>query len=284
MRTVGIAAKVTAPEALEYAMRVAGELRSRGLDVCFDDETAAAVDDRAACWSKTALGAHTDLLITFGGDGTLLSVARHAPANVPIMGVNMGTLGFLTEIRVEEFHSVLDRVLAGDFQSEERVALAVTVSGPDNGDRVYRVLNDVAINKNALARIIEMHVRVGGKFVSTFRADGLIVATPTGSTAYNLSAGGPIIYPTMGAVVVTPICPHMLTNRPLVLPDDLMIEIRIISSNQEVYLTMDGQEGLPLSEHDRVSVRKSSQTVQLIQSPEKNYFDVLRTKLKWGEA
>jgi NAD+ kinase len=284
MRTVGIAAKITAPEALEYATNIASDLRARGLDVCFDDETAAAVDDRGACWSKTSLGAHTDLLITFGGDGTLLSVARHAPANVPIIGVNMGTLGFLTEIRVEDFPSVLERVLAGDFQSEERVALEVTVHGPNDEEGVYRVLNDIAINKSALARIIEMHVRVGGKFVSTFRADGLIVATPTGSTAYNLSAGGPIIYPTMGAVVVTPICPHMLTNRPLVLPDDLTIEIRIVSSNQEVYLTMDGQEGLPLSEHEKVSVRKSPQTVQLIQSPEKNYFDVLRTKLKWGEA
>jgi NAD+ kinase len=259
-------------------------LRSRGYEVCFDDETAASIGDRAACWSKTSLGAHTDLLITFGGDGTLLSVARHAPSNVPIMGVNMGTLGFITEIQVEEFPVVLDRVLAGDFQSEQRVALQVTVNGPDGEGRSYRVLNDVAINKSALARIIEMHVRVGGKFVSTFRADGLIVATPTGSTAYNLSAGGPIIYPTMGAVVVTPICPHMLSNRPLVLPDDLVIEIRIISSNQEVYLTMDGQEGLPLSEYDHVSVRKSSNTVQLVQSPEKNYFDVLRTKLKWGEA
>ncbi len=284
MRSVGIAAKVTAPEALEHAMRVAGELRSRGLEVCFDDETAAALDDPGACWSKSSLGTHTDLLITFGGDGTLLSVARHAPSHVPILGVNMGTLGFLTEIRLEELPGVLDRVLAGDFQSEDRVALEVTVQGPDDSDRIYRVLNDVAINKSALARIIEMHVLVGGKFVSTFRADGLIVATPTGSTAYNLSAGGPIIYPTMSAVVVTPICPHMLSNRPLVLPDDLTIEIRIISSNQEVYLTLDGQEGLPLSEYDRVSVRKSPQTVQLIQSPDKNYFDVLRTKLKWGEA
>src|SRR5476651_247844 len=148
MRSIGIAAKVTAPEALEHAMRVAGELRGRGLEVCFDDETAAALDDRGACWSKSSLGTHTDLLITFGGDGTLLSVARHAPSHVPILGVNMGTLGFLTEIRLEELPGVLDRVLAGDFQSEERVALEVTVQGPDDSDRVYRVLNDVAINKS----------------------------------------------------------------------------------------------------------------------------------------
>jgi len=141
-----------------------------------------------------------------------------------------------------------------------------------------------AINKSALARIVEMRVTVSGIFVSTFRADGLIVSTPTGSTAYNLSAGGPIVYPTMGAVVLTPICPHMLSNRPIVLPDTLDIEIGIVTKNQEIFLTLDGQEGLPIGERDRVCVRKSDQTVRLVQSPNKNYFDVLRSKLKWGES
>jgi NAD+ kinase len=284
MRTVGIAAKVTAPEALEYATRVARELRRRGLEVRFDEATAEALHHEGAPATKAQLGEVSDFVITFGGDGTLLSVARHAPANVPIIGVNMGTLGFLTEIRVEEFPDILERVLAGNFESEERVALDVTVTGEDLHDRTYRVLNDAAINKSALARIIEMRVSVQGQFVSTFRADGLIVATPTGSTAYNLSAGGPIIYPTMGAVVITPICPHMLTNRPLVLPDRFAIEIRLVTQQQEVFLTLDGQEGMPVGERETVTVRKSPQTVQLVSSPDKNYFDVLRTKLKWGEA
>ena len=146
------------------------------------------------------------------------------------------------------------------------------------------MLNDATINKSALARIVDMKVTVSGMFVSTFRADGLIVSTPTGSTAYNLSAGGPIVYPTMGAMIITPICPHMLTNRPIVLPDNLEIDIGIATPGQEIFLTLDGQEGLPITERDRVRVRKSDQSVTLVQSPDKNYFDVLRNKLKWGES
>lgn len=286
MRTIGLAAKTTAPPALAYAQQIASELRDRGLEVIFDDDTARFLDGKHESASKTDLGRHCDLLITFGGDGTLLSIARHAPEHVPIIGVNMGTLGFLTEIRVEEFPAVLARVLDGDYFVEPRVTFTVSVSGPDRDpNRRYRVLNDAAINKSAVARIIEMRVSVAGLFVSTFRGDGMIVATPTGSTAYNLSAGGPIIYPTMGAVVITPICPHMLTNRPLVLPDELDIEIGLTTPDaRDIWLTLDGQEGFEISERDRVCVRKSEERVLLVQSPDKNYFDVLRNKLKWGEG
>ena len=285
MRNVGIAAKVSSPAALEYVTSVARDLRARDIRVWFDEATAAAIHDSEPGVPKTALGNEADLLITFGGDGTLLSVARHAPGHVPVLGVNMGTLGFLTEIRLEEFPSVLAHVLDGDYVAEPRVTFDVTVFGPKHVDRMMRVLNDVAINKSALARIIEMRVHVAGVFVSTFRGDGLIVSTPTGSTAYNLSAGGPIVYPTMGAMTLTPICPHMITNRPLVLPDELDIEIGIVrrSDEQDIYITLDGQEGFPLQEDDRVCVKKSEQCVLLIQSPDKNYFDVLRSKLKWGE-
>jgi NAD+ kinase len=254
--------------------------------VILDDETARAIDGNHRSASKIEIGRHCDLLITFGGDGTLLSIARHAPEHVPIVGVNMGTLGFLTEIRLEEFPDVLNRVLAGDFDVEPRVTFTVSVSGPDRDpSRRWRVLNDCAINKSAVARIIDMRVSVAGAFVSTFRGDGLIVSTPTGSTAYNLSAGGPIIYPTMFAVVITPICPHMLTNRPLVLPDELDIDIGVTTPDaKDVYLTLDGQEGFEISDRDRVCVRKSEERVLLVQSPDKNYFDVLRNKLKWGEG
>lgn len=286
MRTIGLAAKTTAPPALAYAQQIAALLRSRNLEVLFDEDTARLLDGESLSKPKSELGRHCDLLITFGGDGTLLSIARHAPEHVPIIGVNMGTLGFLTEIRVEEFPGVLDRVLEGDFYVEPRVTFTVSVSGPERDpSRSYRVLNDVAINKSAVARIIEMRVSVAGLFVSTFRGDGLIVATPTGSTAYNLSAGGPIIYPTMGAVVITPICPHMLTNRPLVLPDELDIEIGLSTPDaRDVWLTLDGQEGFEISDEDRICVRKSEHGVLLVQSPDKNYFDVLRNKLKWGEG
>lgn len=286
MQTVGISVKLTAPGALEYARGVARDLTRRGLSVSFDEATGTAIGEGAVCHTKAELGQHSDLLITFGGDGTLLAVARHAPPHVPILGVNMGTLGFLTEVRVEEFPHVIDRVLAGDFEVEPRVTFDVTVHGPGRETPHYRVLNDAVINKSALARIMEMRVSVSGLFVSNFRADGLIIATPTGSTAYNLSAGGPIIYPTMHAMVITPICPHMLTNRPVVLPDELDVEVGIVSPSdgQEIYLTLDGQEGLPVGETDRICVRKSADRVLLVQSPDKNYFDVLRTKLKWGEA
>jgi NAD+ kinase len=284
VKTIGISAKITSEEALQFASTVAADLRARGLGVCFDYATADKLNDRGKCVAKGELGKHSDLLITFGGDGTLLSVARHAPKGVPILGVNMGTLGFLTEVRVEEFGEVLERVLVDDYATEERVAFDVAVRGPARDHRIYRVLNDATINKSALARIIEMRVTVGGQFVSSFRADGLIIATPTGSTAYNLSAGGPIIYPTMGAVVLTPICPHMLTNRPLVLPDTLEIEIGIATPNQEIFLTLDGQEGLPIAERDTVWITKSPNPVTLVRTPNKSYFDVLRTKLKWGEG
>jgi NAD+ kinase len=285
MRTIGIAAKTT-PAAIQYAQEIADGLRGRGLAVIFDDDTAQLLDGKYDSAPKSELGRHSDLLITFGGDGTLLSVARHAPEHVPIVGVNMGTLGFLTEIRVEEFPMVLEQVLEGHYEVEPRVTFSVSISGPSHdSSRRYRVLNDVAINKSAVARIIEMRVSVAGLFVSTFRGDGLIVSTPTGSTAYNLSAGGPIIYPTMGAVVITPICPHMLTNRPIVLPDELDIEISLATPDaRDIYLTLDGQEGFPMTDRDRVCVRKSEERVLLVQSPDKNYFDVLRNKLKWGEG
>ena len=286
MRTIGIAAKITAPPALAYARSVADDLRARGFAVVFDTDTARLIGGSVSAHAKPELGRHCDLLITFGGDGTLLSVARHAPEHVPIVGVNMGTLGFLTEIRVEEFPTILERVLDGHYQVEPRVAFTVSVSGPDRDPRqTWRVLNDVAINKSAVARIIEMRVSVAGLFVSTFRGDGLIVATPTGSTAYNLSAGGPIIYPTMGAVVITPICPHMLTNRPIVVPDELDIEVGLATADsRDIFLSLDGQQGFEISERDRVCIRKSEERVLLVQSPDKNYFDVLRNKLKWGEG
>jgi NAD+ kinase len=284
VKTIGISAKTTSDDALQFAAKVAADLRARDFGVCFDYGTADKLNDRGKCVAKGDLGKHSDLLITFGGDGTLLSVARHAPKDVPILGVNMGTLGFLTEVLVDEFPAVMERVLTGDYESEQRVAFDVAVRGPGRDHRVYRVLNDATINKSALARIIEMRVTVGGEFVSSFRADGLIIATPTGSTAYNLSAGGPIIYPTMGAVVLTPICPHMLSNRPIVLPDTLGVEVGIATPNQEIFLTLDGQEGLPIAQNDTICINKSPNPVTLIRTPRKSYFDVLRAKLKWGEG
>ena len=233
------------------------------MSVIFDEDMAASSGSTTTRHPKAELGRHCDLLITFGGDGTLLSVARHAPEHVPILGVNMGTLGFLTEIRVEEFPAVLERVLAGEYHVEPRVDVQRLGERARSATpaRATACSTTAPINKSAVARIIEMRVSVAGLFVSTFRGDGLIVATPTGSTAYNLSAGGPIIYPTMGAVVITPICPHMLTNRPLVLPDELDIEIGLTTPDaKDIFLTLDGQEGFEISDRRsglRTKVRRT---------------------------
>ncbi len=284
MTSIGICAKIGSKRALEAAAETAVAMKKRGFTVNFDLSTAHALHlDNANEFPKPELAPHSDYLIVFGGDGTLLSVARYAPPHVPVIGVNMGTLGFITEIRAREYEKLLDDVLEGNYTAEDRVTLDVLVSGV-NGDLRYRVLNDAVINKGALARIATMTIEVGGKFVSSFRADGLIVATPTGSTAYNLSAGGPIIYPTMKAIVITPICPHMLSNRPIVLSDDQTVDIKLVTPVHEVFLTLDGQEGIALHGPEKIHISKASTTIRIVQSPDKNYFDVLRSKLKWGEG
>ncbi len=284
MPTVGICAKTTSRRAVQAATKTGRSLLARGIRVNIAEDTSSAVHiDGAGQVPRLELASECDVLITFGGDGTLLSAARHAPSNVPVIGVNMGNLGFLTEIPAREYPSVLEDVLSGNYQAQARSTLDVTVRGHD-GPLKYRVLNDAVLNKGALARIINVTLEVGGEFVSTFRADGLIVSTPTGSTAYNLSAGGPIIYPTMRAVVITPICPHTLTNRPIVLPDNKPIEIGLVPPRREIFLTLDGQEGIALDGNERITIRKSKGTVKMVQSPSKGYFAVLRGKLKWGEG
>lgn len=281
---VGIAAKPT-ERALDRARSTIEFLESKGHEICLDEETHGNLaGPNARRYSKRDLAASADLLITFGGDGTLLSIARHAPQEVPIIGVNMGRLGFLTEIPVEEFDEVLEQFLEGSAVIEPRGALDVTIVHESGAEERHRVMNDAVVNKGALARIIEMWVETEESFVTAFRADGLIVSTPTGSTAYNLSAGGPVIYPTVAAVVITPICPHMLTNRPIVLPDHMKVVINIRDAREEVFLTLDGQEAVSLEDAQRVVVRKSDQTISLVQSPRKDYFEILRQKLKWGEG
>ncbi len=223
-------------------------------------------------------------MVVLGGDGTLLSVARTAgPHEVPVLGVNLGGLGFLTEIPLDELYPVLGAVLAGEVRPTRRVMLTCRVERGGRTVADYVALNDAVINKGAMARIIDLEMSINGEYVTTYRADGLIVSTPTGSTAYCLSAGGPILYPTLGALVLTPICPHTLTNRPLVVPDDVGIEIVQGSASEEVSLTMDGQIGFLLQHRDVILIRRSPKMLPLFTSPKRNYFEVLRTKLKWGE-
>ncbi|QQS31767.1 MAG: NAD(+)/NADH kinase [Acidobacteriota bacterium] len=224
-----------------------------------------------------------ELIVVLGGDGTMISAARiAADADVLVMGINYGGLGYLTDFRIEEMHSGIEAVFAGEYDIDSRVMLRAELWRGDQKLADGRVLNDVVINKAAVARIIEIDVSLNGLFVNSFRADGLIVSTPTGSTAYNLSAGGPIIYPSMNAVVLTPICPFTLTNRPIVIPDSAEIELVLDNENEGVVLTLDGQNGYAMHSGDRVKIRKSGTMLKLVQPPNRNYFDVLRNKLKWG--
>jgi NAD+ kinase len=248
-----------------------------------DRESAKRLDSNNDDIDREALPSAVDLVVVLGGDGTLLSVTRGPIGGTPILGVNMGTLGFLTEHPAEQLFPMLHAALEGQAHTVQRERLDVTVETPDRDPVTRCVLNDAVVNKSALARMLVMSVHVDGAFVSRFKADGLIVATPTGSTAYNLSAGGPILYPTLEVMVVTPICPHALTNRPIVLSMNSEIEIRLESHSEEVYLTLDGQQGFPLGTRDLVRIHRCKDPVHLITDTSRSYFQVLHRKLKWGE-
>ncbi len=226
-----------------------------------------------------------ELVVVLGGDGTLISVARlFSGKNVSVVGVNLGNLGFLTEITVEELYLRMEQCLAGESPISERMMLEVTLFRREKAIEKCNVLNDAVINKGALARIVDLETRVDGSFLTTYKADGLIVSTPTGSTGYSLSAGGPIIHPLMSCMVITPICPHTLTNRPIVVPSDSVVSIKATSSfDESVYLTLDGQVGFELREEDSITVRRAEMTTSLVSSPNRDYYEILRTKLKWGE-
>jgi NAD+ kinase len=222
-------------------------------------------------------------VVVLGGDGTLLSVARNVQPEVPVLGVNLGNLGFLTEIRRNELYPALMSVLKGHYDLEERSLLDVVLRSSNGQGQAYRVLNDAVINKSALARIVELTLEVDRRRVASYRSDGLIISTPTGSTAYNLSANGPIVSPTLPVIVVTPICPHALSQRPIVVPDSSMVEVTLVTEEEDVYLTLDGQEGTAMKAGDTVSVKRSTAVVRLVRVADRTFYDNLRDKLHWGE-
>jgi NAD+ kinase len=281
---VGIVAKPDAARAQGVILQLLPWLTSRGHSVVLEKETAdlapSAVTDAAG---RAELPGLVDLLIILGGDGTLLSMARAVgDLGVPLLGVNLGGLGFLTATTLDEMFPALEAYLAGHMAIEERMLLAARIvrNGQPLGE--YAALNDIVITKSAMSRIIDLSVSVEGRYATAYRADGLIISTPTGSTAYSLSAGGPILFPTMDAVVLTPICSHTLTNRPIVVPGTDRIEVTLLA-DQEVMATMDGQVGVGLREGDTVEIRKATSRIRLVRFPQKDFFSVLRTKLKWGE-
>ena len=280
---VGIVVKPNKPETISLAKELTGWLGQRNIRVYLDASVASTVNHSLSC-PREEIGQWVDLLIVLGGDGTLLSAVRFLQGErVPILGVNLGGLGFLTEITLEELYPVLERTLEGKIETEKRMKLSATVIRHGKKEGEYTVLNDVVISKTVLARIIHLRNSINGVYVTTYRGDGVIISTPTGSTAYSLAAGGPIVHPSMDSVLITPICPHTLTNRPLLIPERATVEFTLETEESDVRLTLDGQVSYALLPFDRVVITKAESHVFFIKSPFKDYFEILRTKLKWGE-
>jgi NAD+ kinase len=282
MRKIGIIPKRQDARVCDVMNDVISWLRSRGVEIYLDQDSSVQCsgDDR-----KVAAGEmvkHVDVILVLGGDGTLLHAARLVgAAGIPILGVNLGSLGFLTEVKLDEMYSALEGLLSGQYQSEERVLLNVEVIRQGKNAAQYLALNDAVINKGALARIIDLEVSVNSQPVLSTRSDGLIISTPTGSTAYSLAAGGPILYPTLEAFIIAPICPHTLTNRPVVIPDRDEVEV-CLQRGTDVMLTVDGQVGMPLQPHDCLKVYRAQSTLQLVLPFGSAFFKLLREKLRWG--
>ena len=286
---IGIAVKPKLVEAHETLAELSTWLAQRHVDAVWTTEAAMLVDggDRKVA-EREALPSQVDVVVVLGGDGTLLAMAKaiaESGRDIPILAVNFGSLGFLTEITRPEMFASLEAVTSGQATHDLRMMLRATATRKGQSPLSHLALNDVVFTRTALSRMIELSVSVGDQFVTSVKADGLIVATPTGSTAYNLAAGGPIVHPSMDALVLTPIAPHMLTNRPIVIPTEREVRVRSTGSNagDEVYVTVDGQTGFGLHEGDEIAIAKAERPLRLIRSTTRSYFEVLRQKLKWNE-
>ena len=284
MRKIAIMAKVHDPRCQGVASDLVAWLETRGYVPLVEAHIARHIRYPQGV-DLGAIGSQAELMVVLGGDGTLIAAARALGGNeVPILGVNLGSLGFLTEITIDELYPTLESCLTGDFRVTERMMLQVTVARDGVDLENHKVLNDVVINKGALARIVDLETVIDRYSMTTFKADGLIISTPTGSTGYSLSAGGPIVHPAMNCLIITPICPHTLTNRPVVVADDAQVIITVKSlEDEDVYLTLDGQVGVALRCGDEIRVRRAQRRAMLVQSRNRDYFEILRTKLKWGE-
>jgi NAD+ kinase len=285
IRTIGIFSRPRRADLTQIVGPLLDWLTKRGYRALYDTETSVALRDGTEGMSRQALAAESDLLLVLGGDGTLLAAAREAaPHDIPILPINLGSLGFLTSFTIDELYPALEETLAGKAETSERVMLTASLLRHGQAVESKNVLNEVVINKGALARMIEVELYIDEEFVCRYRADGLIVATPTGSTAYSLSAGGPIVHPEVESLIVTPICPHTLTDRPLVVGDCCNVEMRLRGYAESVYLTLDGQKGILMQSEDRVGIARAKGRLKLIQPHRKSYYEILRSKLKWGEA
>jgi NAD+ kinase len=284
-KTIGIISRPRRSILAEIVPNLLGWLKERGVATLIDSETATPVNRSEIGKTRHQIAEQSDLLLVLGGDGTLLAAAREAaPHGIPILPVNLGGLGFLTSFTLDELYPALEDALAGRSPVSERVMLLAERMHDDLILTQQRVLNEAVVHKGTLARMIELELFIDDGFVCRYRADGLIVATPTGSTAYSMSADGPIVHPAVEAMLITPICPHTLSDRPIVIPDTSKIELRMAENSDSVFLTLDGQTGVPVQAGDRVRIHRAKERLKLIHPPNKTYFEILRNKLKWGEA
>jgi NAD+ kinase len=283
VKVAGIMSKPGIPHAPALVTELVAWLQARNVQVRLDEETALYLG-RTDGLPREHVPDGTQLVIVLGGDGTLLSAARAVAGRViPLFPVNLGGLGFLTAITIEQLYQELEKALHGDQRIVPRRMLHGDLVRNGKTIQSYEALNDIVIAKTQIARMIDLDTHVDQQYLSTFKADGLIISTPTGSTAYSLSAGGPIVYPAVAAICITPVCPHMLTNRPVIVPDNMVIDIICLASDAEAFLTVDGQVGVPLMHEDHVICKSSEHSVHLVRPPKMFFFDVLRQKLKWGE-
>ncbi len=284
-KTIGIISRPRRSILAEILPKLLDWLQERGVSVVIDSETAGPINQSEIGKTRHQIALDADLLLVLGGDGTLLAAAREAaPHGIPILPINLGGLGFLTSFTLDELYPALEDALAGCSPVSERVMLLAERTHNGSVLTTQRVLNEAVVHKGTLARMIELELYIDDGFVCRYRADGLIVATPTGSTAYSMSAAGPIVHPAVESILITPICPHTLSDRPIVVPDTSKIELRMVENSDSVFLTLDGQTGVPLQVGDRIRITRALERLKLIHPPNKSYFEILRNKLKWGEA
>ena len=283
LKKIGVVVGPQKPDAIAVVCDLLGWCAERGIELCATAPVAGQVGCALLAVESGVLAEQVDLLVVLGGDGTMIGAARLIGSRrVPVLGINFGWLGYLTEFTLDEMFPALEAARQGELLFDQRMMFDLSLERGGEVIAAHRALNDAVVNKSALARIIELDCYINGDFVNRFRADGMIVSTPTGSTAYSLSAGGPIVHPEMSAIVLTPICPHTLSNRPVVVPGDCVIELAFKRDFEDVMLTIDGQLGIKLAPEDRITLRRSETVFEIVRPRNRNYFEVLRTKLKWG--
>ena len=282
IRRIGIIANVRKEKAPELITRLKSWAKDKGVEVVLEREIATRMADPRGV-DRDEIGSRVDMIVAFGGDGTLLMAARSVRKfNVPILGINLGAFGYLTVFNLNEMIEALEMIYRGDYRTEKRMMLDVLVHGGGKTQEDYSVLNDVVINRGNLSRMVDLEVIVDDRYLTTYKADGLIVSTPTGSTAYSLSAGGPIVFPVLDSIIINPICPHTLTNRPVMLPESASIRVVLWTKGLGATATLDGQLSFDLCSGDSIVIRKSKYVTNLVTSPRREYLQILRSKLGWG--